>query len=331
MIERIAEIKESALTRVKNKILQARELTMIVFLVVFGLIIFIVNKDFLTVLNLMNVLRGSVFYFIVGCGATYVIISGELDLSVGSILAFSGLIVALSLVNGVPVPIAIISAICASMIIGYINGILVTRLKIPSLVVTLGMLYSVRGIIMIITKGKTISNLPSSFKVIGQGEIFKIPNLIIFAFVLGIIMHVVLTYTRFGYNIKSVGGNKIAAEAAGIDIKMVKTVTYVISGFCCGLAGILMTSRVSVGSPSIGMGYELYVISAVIIGGTSLFGGIGTVTGTLLGAIFLSILQNGMLLMHISPYWQSFIIGIVMITAVGIDQFRRGKMWQISG
>ena len=324
------EKKQTILSRLRSNLVQSNEITMVIFLVVFGLIVYLINDDFLTINNILNVLRASVFFFILGIGVTYVIISGELDLSVGSIVAFAGLSSALLMVNGVPVAISIILAIIGSMFAGWIIGLLVTKLKIPSLVVTLGMLYSIRGVGLILTKGVTVAGLPDAFKKISQEEFFgRIPSIIVYALVLGIIAHIVLSYTRFGSHLKGVGGNKVAAEAAGINTRRIKTIAFMISGFCAGLTGILMASRISVGSPSAGSGYELYAISAVIIGGTSLFGGTGSIAGTLLGAIFLSVLQNGMLLMHVSPYWQGFVVGLVMIGAVGLDQYRRSIIWEV--
>lgn len=324
------EKKQTILTRLKNNLVQSNEITMVIFLIVFGLIIYSINRDFMTFNNILNVLRASIFYFILGIGVTYVIISGELDLSVGSMVAFSGLACALLMVNGVPVVVSVILAILGTIFAGWIIGLLVTRLKIPSLVVTLGMLYSIRGIGLILTEGNTVAGLPGSFKKISQTDVFgRIPITIIYALVLGVIAHAILSYTRLGSHLKGVGGNKMAAEAVGIDVRWIKTVAFMISGFCAGLTGVLMASRISVGSPSAGSGYELYAISAVIIGGTSLFGGTGSIAGTLLGAIFLSILQNGMLLMHISPYWQGFVVGLVMIAAVGLDQYRRSIIWKV--
>jgi ribose transport system permease protein len=326
----MTEKKQTILTRLKSLLVQSNEVTMAIFLVVFGLIVYSINRDFLTVNNILSVLRASVFYFIIGIGVTYVIISGELDLSVGSMVAFSGLVSALLMINGVPVVVSVIIAILGTIFAGWIIGLLVTRLNIPSLVVTLGMNYSIRGIGLILTEGKTVAGLPVSFKKISQTDIYgSIPSTIIYALVLGVIAHVILAYTKLGYQLKGVGGSKMAAQAVGINVKWKKTIAFMTSGFCAGLTGILMASRISVGSPSSGLGYELYVISAVIIGGTSLFGGIGSITGTMLGALFLSILQNGMLLMHVSPYWQGFVVGLVMITAVGIDQYRRSIIWKV--
>jgi len=274
-------------------------------------------------------MRGAVFYFIVGIGMTFVLICGQIDLSVGSNLAFSGLICAYVIIGGIPIPLAILIAILTSMFIGFLNGIMVTKFKIPALIVTLGMFYIARGFVLVLTKGTTTSSLPAPFLALGQFEFFGIPILIFYAIILGIIFHIILNYTKYGYHVRAVGGNSIAAKISGINVNRIILSVYLISGLLSGIGGVLLTSRLSVGTPNIGVGLEMYVIAAVIIGGCSLFGGRGSIVGALLGSILLSALQNGMVLMKISPYWQNIVIGWIMILAVGIDQYRRSKMWQI--
>ncbi|MCL4417849.1 MAG: ABC transporter permease, partial [Actinobacteria bacterium] len=271
------ESKKSNLIKFRNNILQMNEIGLLIIVVFLGTIIYFKNHDFLLIENLINILRSSVFYFIVGCGLTFVLVAGELDISVGSNLGFSGLIVALLLQNGMPVVFAIILAIFCGLSIGYINSFIVSQLKVPPLIATLGTLYIFRGLINVITKGITISNLPESFKVIAQSNLFGIPYLIFYALIIGIIAHFVLNYSKYGYDVRSVGGNKEAARVVGINIKLIQISVYLISGFLCAIAGVLITSRLSVGSPNIGNGLELYVVALVIIGGTSLFGGIGSI------------------------------------------------------
>ena len=305
------------------------EIGLIIIVVLLGIVIYLINHDFLSAENIIGILRNSVFYFIIGCGLTFVLIAGELDISVGSIVGFSGLIAAILLQKGIPVVFSIIIGIFCGLLIGYINSFIIGRLKVPPLIATLGTLYIFRGLINVITKGKTISNLPESFKAIAQGKLFNIPYLIFYAVIIGIISHLVLNYTKYGYNVRSVGGNKEAARVVGINVRLIQISVYLISGFICALSGILMTSRLSVGSPNVGNGLELYIVSLVIIGGTSLFGGIGSILGTLFGAIFMGTVQNGMLMVHIDPFWQNVVIGTIMILAVAIDQYRRGKMWTV--
>jgi len=321
--------KDSKLKKFRNIIFQMNEIGLIIIVVLLGIVIYLINHDFLSAENIIGILRNSVFYFIIGCGLTFVLIAGELDISVGSIVGFSGLIAAILLQKGIPVVFSIIIGIFCGLLIGYINSFIIGRLKVPPLIATLGTLYIFRGLINVITKGKTISNLPESFKAIAQGKLFNIPYLIFYAVIIGIISHLVLNYTKYGYNVRSVGGNKEAARVVGINVRLIQISVYLISGFICALSGILMTSRLSVGSPNVGNGLELYIVSLVIIGGTSLFGGIGSILGTLFGAIFMGTVQNGMLMVHIDPFWQNVVIGTIMILAVAIDQYRRGKMWTV--
>jgi len=321
--------KESKLSKVRNKIIQINEIGLFVIIILLGAAIFIKNQDFLSVENIISILRSSVFYFIVGCGLTFVLVAGELDLSIGSNLGFSGMVTAILLQNGIPVAISIIAGIFSGLFVGFINSIIVGQFKIPPLIATLGTLYIFRGLINVITRGKTISDLPDSFKVIGQGELVGIPYLIFYAAIIGIMAHFILNYSKIGYDIRSVGGNREAARVAGINTRLIQISVYLICGLLCAVSGILMTSRLSIGTPNLGIGLELYVVALVIIGGTSLFGGIGTIFGTILGAIFMSIVQNGMLMAHIDPFWQNVVVGFIMIIAVGFDQYRRSKMWLV--
>ncbi len=325
----INSIFRSIIRFFRRTIFQFTELALVLFLIVFSLIATIINPNFISITNIINIMRGSVFIFIVGIGMTFVLICGQIDLSVGSNLAFSGLICAYVLLAGVPTALAILIAIASSLFIGLLNGFMVTKLKIPALIVTLGMLYIARGVVLVITRGATTSSLPASFLAIAQSEIFGIPILIVYAIALGIIFHIIINYTKYGYHVRAVGGNSIAAKISGINVNKIVFSVYLISGLLSGISGILLTSRLSVGTPNMGVGFELYVIAAVIIGGSSLFGGRGSVVGSLLGAFLLSAMQNGMVLMKISPYWQNIVIGWIMIIAVGIDQYRRSKMWQI--
>ncbi|MCL4376881.1 MAG: ABC transporter permease [Actinobacteria bacterium] len=330
-MEKIAEGKEARgkFRGAISKLVMVQELGLIAFIIVFGVVITIINPTFISLGNIITILISGVFIFIVGCGMTFVLVGGEIDLSVGSVYAFSGLTSALAMSFGINVPISILIGLICGTFIGFLSGTIVTRFKIPALVVTLGMLYIVRGLTLYITRGETTYGMPESFKVIGQGSVLGIPNLVIAAIIIGIISHTILEYTRFGYNVRSVGGNKQAAIAAGINVRMIRILLFVISGIMAAIGGMLISSRFGLGTPNIGQGFELYVISAVIIGGVSLYGGIGSIFGTFLGALLVSIIQNGMVMMKVSPYWQNVVVGGIMIFAVGIDQYRRGRMWKI--
>lgn len=327
--ELIEEMPRFSLRTSVGRLLKMRELGLLAAVVIFGTIIAVVNPVFLSFENLVNVFRASVFIFIVGCALTFVFVGGELDLSVGSVLGLTGVVTALAMLRGIPVPLGILVGLSLGAGIGLINGFLVTRFRIPALIVTLGMLYAARGTIIVATGGEPVYPLPESFKIIAQGSLLGIPNLIPIAAVIGALSHFVLTYAKFGYTVRAVGGNMEAARVCGIDVNRIRLWLYVLSGTASALAGILMASRLSSGQPNQGVGFELQAISAVIIGGTSLFGGIGSIFGSLLGSLILSMLANGMVLMHISAYWQNIVVGAVIVAAVGFDQYRRTRMWQV--
>ena len=312
-----------------SKLLRIQELGLLGFIVAFCIFITIIDPTFLYFNNIISILRSSVFIFIIGCGMTFVLVGGEIDLSVGSVFGFTAVAFSLLLHAGINIFLSMIITLILGIIVGLITGLIIVRFKIPALIVTLGMLYIYSGIIYGYTKVRPIS-VPQNLEVIGYGDIFGIPYLVIIAVIVGIISHAILNYTSFGYNVRCVGGNKLAAVAGGINVNRTKITLFMITGLLSALAGILIIFRLSAGKATIGEGYELYVISAVIIGGSSIYGGIGTVFGSFLGALLISIIMNGMMAMRVDPYWQSIFIGLIMIIAVGLDQLRRRKMWQVS-
>jgi ribose/xylose/arabinose/galactoside ABC-type transport system permease subunit len=199
---------------------------------------------------------------------------------------------------------------------------------IPAFITTLGMLYMARGLILFLTESRPIAPLPRSFTVIGQEEVFGLPLLIVYALVIAAVVHVLLEYTPFGWSVRAVGGNREAARNSGIAVKRVSLIVYTLSGLSAAFAGMLMSARLGSGQPSLGVGFELQVISAVIIGGTSLFGGIGSIPGTALGAVVLSVLTNGLILLRIEPVLENVAIGLIVVVAVGLDQVRRRRMFR---
>ena len=312
------------------RLILAPEISLVVALLVFGAIVQAQNSDFFRYENLILVAKASGPVFVVAVTMTFVLVGGGIDLSVGSVAALGGVITAMALKAGVPIPLAILEGLLACGAVGLLNGLLVARAGIPPLIVTLGALYAVRGIVLIISNAGQIFPLPPEFNAIAQGDLGPIPNLVIYAIVFGILGHVVLEYTTFGYRIRALGGNAAAARGAGIQITRLRASLYVVSALGAGLAGILATSRFSVGDPVLYQGFELVVISAVIVGGTSLFGAVGKVTGTALGVILLGLITNGLQLMRISQYWQPVVLGAVVIGAVALDGVRRNRIWRIS-
>lgn len=314
------------LNKVKNKLTSFSELGILIPFIILVIVISFFNPVFLGFRNIVNVLRSISFTAIVAIGMTFVLISGGLDLSVGSIIGLGGVITGGCLINGIPIIISILAGLFIGLIIGFINGFIITRFKIPPLIVSLGMLYIARGIIYIITRGRPFYPLPDGFKVIGQGYFFKIPYSIFIMIIIAIIAHFVLNRTTFGRSVYAIGGNEETAHTSGINISKIKLLIYSLSGLLSSLTGILMTARLSSAQPNAGTGWELTVIASVIIGGTSMFGGVGSIFGTMIGVAIMSVLKNGMVLMRISVYWQNVVVGMIIILAVGIDEYRRRRI-----
>jgi ribose/xylose/arabinose/galactoside ABC-type transport system permease subunit len=230
---------------------------------------------------------------------------------------------------GWPTVIAFGVGFAVGALVGVINGVLVSYSGIPAFIATLGTLFAVRSIVGFVTGGSPVSPLPDGFKQVGQGEIFGLPFLIVYAAAAALIAHVILAYSYLGTNTRALGGNREAARASGIKIRLLSTGIYTLSGASAGLAGALMAARLGSGTPTLGGGFELQVIAAVIIGGTSLFGAIGSVPGTLLGALLLSVLTTGLILLGLDPVLQNLALGSILIIAVGLDQYRRHTMFRI--
>lgn len=290
------------------------------------IVAFSVNNAFLSSGNIISMLKASGFLLIASLGFTLVLIAGGLDLSVGSMLALGGVIAGVSVHSyQMPILIAILLGCSVGLLLGTINAVAVYYFNVPPFIMTLGMLYIARGIVNIVTKGVPVYPLGEKFQSLEQGVILGIPHIVVLAFLLSILIHTILRYTRIGREIYAVGGNREAADLSGISARNVYLFVY---GFCGGLAaltGIMMASRLGSAQPGVGVGFELQVAVAVIIGGSSMFGGSGNVFGTVIGALFMTVLANSMTIMKVSVYWQNFIIGIILVLAVVIDQMNRKK------
>ncbi len=308
-----------------QQMMNKREVGIAIPLLLLIVVVGIVNPVFLNIDNIINILRQTAFTFIIGVAMTFVLIGGGLDLSVGSVLALGGVISGLAMLAGVPVWLGVLLGILAGVVVGLFNGIVVARFEIPSLIVSLGMMYFARGVVQVLTRGNPVYPLPDEFNFLGQGFIWGIPVVVIVAAVLGVIGHIVLTQTAFGRAVYAVGGNSETARLSGINVKRVRTWVYVLCGGSAGLAGVLTAARLASALSNAGTGMELQVIAATIIGGTSMFGGSGSILGTLIGVGFMNVIANGMILMKISVYYQSMVIGALIILAVGIDQYNRVK------
>ncbi len=284
---------------------------------------------FFTSYNIFNVLRAFSWIAISAFGQSMVIIGGGIDLSPGSVMALSGITTAMFLVQGVNVYLSVAAGLGLGAFVGYVNGILISKTKLPSFIATLGMMSVARGFCYGITNGWPVRNLPPKFLFLGQTEVpiflWKVPLPVIFMIILAGICFVFLNSTKYGYHIYAVGGNEYSASLTGINVKKIKILIYVLSGLFAAIGGLLMTSRLGVAAPTAASGYELDIIAAVAIGGISLRGGEGSIWGTLIGAAIMQVIRNGLVLMGFPAYWQPAAIGGVIILAVTIDQIKKAK------
>lgn len=288
---------------------------LIALLVLFSLM----NSNFLTSTNVMNIVLQVSIIAITSFGMTYVLLLGDIDLSVGSIIALTGTLAALALVWGLPFYIAIPLALILSIIVGFINGSLTALAGIPSFIVTVATMGIFRGIAYIITDGKPEMIMDDTFLELGNGDIFSIPNPIWILLILLVANHFILSKTTFGRKIYITGGNKEAAIYSGINVKKLKIQVFMITSLMAGISGLLLASRLYSGQPSTAQGYELDAIASAVLGGTSLNGGYGTIIGTMIGALIIGVINNGMNLMNIPYFYQLVVKGLVILLAVYID------------
>ncbi len=314
---------------VLKRLMKMRE--SMIFTIVLGIFIIMTfaSPYFLTTANLLALLLGLSIEAIIAVAMVNLMVSGGFDMSVGSVVAFTGAATGLILRMGVPVIVAILIGIAIGAVIGLCNGFIVSRLGINPFVTTLASLSIYRGLTLILTKGQNITGLGATFKLIGQAKIFGVQMPIWYAIILMIIGDILLRKSRFFRQNYYIGGNEKAAKLSGIDVVKMKIFNYVLTGAFAAIAGIVMTSRLGAASVTAGTGLELRVITAVIIGGASLNGGEGTVTGAFLGSLLMALIINALTLLGVDVYWQTFVIGATLLLAVLIDQFgkiRKEKM-----
>ena len=294
-------------------------------LIALFVILSIASPYFLTATNLSSVVRQTAVINIMALGMTLVIVSGGIDLSVGSILAFAGVMGTLTMVSTSSVLLGIATGVFFGLLWGIANGVMITSLQIPPFIVTLGTLGIVRGLTLVVTNGLPVVGLPKEHSYLGEGTVGPVPFVLVVLIVCAVIMHVVLHSTKLGRYTYAIGSNEEAAIYAGIPVARYKIAIYGIAGMLTGLAAMIETSRLMTGQPTAGVSYELQVIAAVVIGGGSLTGGEGTVIGTLIGAFIMGLLSNGSDLLGVNPYWQQAIIGSIIIMAVALDAARKRR------
>jgi inositol transport system permease protein len=309
----------------------------LIFLIVLMAAFAIGEPRFLTPLNLFNILRQVSIYGLLAIGMTFVILTAGIDLSIGSLVAFAGLVAAAVSKGGVSNRftvgtgqeaasygwyLAALAAIAVGLVGGFLQGFAITRLKVPPFVVTLGGMSAFRGAALLFAAGGPISGFEPGFVWMGQGRILgQVPVPVVIFLTFAVVAHVVLRYTRYGRQVYAVGGNPEAARLSGLNVRAVTTSVYVIMGFFAGLGAFVLAARLNSAEAVAGTGYELTVIASVVIGGTSLFGGVGTIFGTIL----IGVLLNGLVLMNVSSYIQQIIIGIIIVLAVAFDTFAKSR------
>jgi ribose transport system permease protein len=303
-----------------------REIGILGALVLMLLVLTVCIPQFRDIQNITNITRNFSFVGIVAMGMTCVILTGGIDLSVGSVWGMTAVIVAYLLTHGVPVPLAILISLLAACGIGLLNGLCITRLHMSPFVPTLATLAIARSFALIITHGRPISIFGEeyqSFLWIGGGDIFGVPNPFIIFCIVSLFFWILLSRTVWGRYVYAVGGNERTARLTGLRVDRLKIIVYILSALVAGIAGLTQYSYLSSVTADLGTGEELAVIAATVIGGANLAGGEGTVLGTVIGAIILEVLRNGLLLFGIDPYWQGVFVGAVIILAVSIDYFRK--------
>jgi len=291
----------------------------------------LVNSNALDPSNLVEVLRSTSVYFIGASAATLLLVGGGLDLSVGSVFAVGGVVAGIAMNDGIFWPMAVVLALVFCGALGLVNAALIIWVHVPPFIATLAMLFTASGAVVVVTAGTPRFNFPQGFDNMGQRSLLGIPLLVYYAVLVGVLAHVFLQHTRFGYNVRALGGNPAAARANGIRPIQMNIALYVISAVVSGLCGVLLAARVSTADPGAGgTGFTFQVIAAVIIGGTSLFGGVGTITGTALGSMLFAVINDVLALNNINPQWTDIVTGIVLALAVATDQLRRDRRFRMS-
>ena len=304
--------------------------SLIVLMVFFGL----ASPNFLQTENLVSILQATAVNGVLAIACTFVIISGGIDLSVGTMMTFCSVMAGVFLTYwGLPLPVGIAAAILFGALSGMVSGVLIAKLRIPPFITTLGMMMALKGLALVISGTKPIYfNDTEGFTAISQDSLIgtlmpglPIPNAVLILFLVAALASVVLNRTVLGRYTFALGSNEEAVRLSGVNVTFWKIVVYTVSGAICGIAGLLIASRLNSAQPALGQGYELDAIAAVVIGGTSLSGGSGTVLGTIIGALIMSVLTNGLRILSVAQEWQTVLTGVIIILAVYADILRRGR------
>ena len=300
-------------------------LTLLGLLLLMWVFLSVETRTFLTSKNLLNLMRQSSLLAIVAMGQTFVIITGGIDLSVGAVIGFTGVVISLLLTSDVPIWAAIVVTLMVGVAIGAFHALGVTRLGLPPFIMTLATLTALRGVGLLVTNGASISGLPDAFTGFSTGTFLELPNLFWMVVLVAVPGYVLLSHTRWGRYLFAIGSNAEAARLSGVNVPRTIYMAYILSATLAAFAGILVTSRIGIGNATTLNGFELQAIAASVIGGTSLFGAVGSIQGPLLGSFVLSTINNGANLLNVNAFWQQIITGLLIIVIVYFDQLRRRR------
>jgi ribose transport system permease protein len=307
--------------RYLRRLAESRESSLLLVVVIVGVIFSLGTKTFFSVENILNICKQVTLVTMVAAGQTFIITSGGIDLSVGSSLGLASVIMSWLIARGVALPAAIPAGIITGVVFGFLNGLFITRLRLPPFIVTLGMASVGRGLLLIITKGYAIVIDAPLILSLGNDRWMGIPVMAMFMPVVIVIAALLLDRTIFGSHVKAAGGNELATRLCGVNVDRLKVKIYTLAGLFCGIAGVIMTGRLNGGNPNAGLNFDMDSIAAVIIGGTSLQGGSGTIIGTMLGAILTGMIRNGLVLWNVNMYWTTVTTGAIIIAVCAIDSF----------
>ena len=292
-------------------------------LILVCLVMIATTENFLSISNFLNIARQVSINAIIAVGMTCAILSGGIDLAVGAVMALSGTVMAGLMVAGVPVPVAILLGLGVGLLFGVVNGFFVAYADMPPIIVTLATMGIARGLALIYTGGYPIDGLPESFSFFGRGDVFGLQTPVLIMLIVFLLAYLLLDKTPVGRYIYAIGGNEEATRLSGVRVLRYKLLVYALSGFTAAIAGMVLTSRLMSGQPNSGVSFELDAIAAVVMGGTSITGGRGAIIGTLIGAMMLGVLNNGLNMMEVSPYVQTVIKGLIILFAIYISRERR--------
>lgn len=304
----------------KNKLIEIRKRYSIVLVILALTVLFtLLNNRFISEANLINIIRQASIMIIVGCGATFIMIAGDVDISVGGVACLCAVVTSIMIRMNVPVVLAVLAGILTGGLFGLISGILVAWFAFPPMIATLGMMNLCTGIANLVTNGTAISDLPEKFQILGRGYVGDIPILAIIMAVITAVCEVILAKTTFGRYVYAIGGNSTVAGMAGVNVNRIRLSYYAVGGICSALAGVLSTSRMGSAQPTLGTSWPMDIIAGVVIGGTHFKGGSGTIMNTVFGVILMTMITNGLNLLGVNTFWQQIVTALLLIFTIIVN------------